>query len=194
MDVSRVLSGNRCGGLHSLSQSGYFFTKPFYRLCPYQRPSPQVALHLEAERLISCITANPNSCIKAAHDGLTIINSDLKAVVESISCSSAGPFLTRLTLQWCPYCSKDPAAPQPIPTPRGSTTYCQSNTSSMPVQFQAPGTPVQITMQRSCSTTAVPTHTQKHSEPKSQPKHQNHRTTKPTDIISKWPTSWGKPS
>lgn len=117
--------------------------------------------------------------LHATHDGLSIINSDLNAVVESISCSSAGPFLARLTLQWCPYCSKDPEAPQPTPTPRGSTTYCQSNTSSMPAQFQAPGTPVLITMQRSCSITAVPTHTQKHSEPKKPtkaPKPQNHQT------------------
>lgn len=139
-----------------------------------------------------CCSVLCTTKLRATHDGLTIKNSDLNAVVESISCSLAGPFLTRLTLQWCPYCCKDPAAPQPIPTPRGSTAYCQSNTSSMPLQH------LEHPSRLPCKDSVAPQqfqHTPKNTvSQKHQPKHQNHRTTKPTDMVSKWPTSWGKPS
>lgn len=36
----------------------------FFWLCPYRRPSRQMASRLQAERLIACTTANPNFCIK----------------------------------------------------------------------------------------------------------------------------------
>lgn len=182
-----------------LSQNGYFFW-----LCPYQRPSRQVALHLQAERLIACTTANPNSCIKST----VVVSFALQNYVQHMM---VWPSKIQTSMLWW---SQFPAHWQGLSLPvlpcSGARTAAKILQHHNPFQhleavpLTASQTPVACHYS-TCNPSRLPCkdpvapqqfqHAPKNTvSQKNQPKHQNHRTTKPTDMVSKWPTSWGKPS